>query len=78
MSQICRVSEKNYQGDSSQDGATKDVARSGEGVLLLQTQGAGQNFAGSALCQVKKPRVLKLLSESTIFTPLIKGSTGMM
>ena len=57
MSQICQVSEKNYQGDSSQNGATKDDAESGEGLLLLQAQGAWQNFAGSALCQVKKPRV---------------------
>ena len=40
MSQICRVSEKNYWGDSSRDGATKDVAESGEGLLLLQAQGA--------------------------------------
>ena len=40
MSQICQVSEKNYQGDSSQNGATKDDAESGEGLLLLQAQGA--------------------------------------
>ena len=68
MSQICRVSEKIYRGDSSRDGATKDVAESGEGLLLLQAQGAWQNFAGSALCQVKS-QGLKSLSERTIFTP---------
>ena len=57
MNQICCISEKNNQGSSSHDGAPKDIARSGEGLLLLQTQGARQNLAGSALCQVKKPRV---------------------
>ena len=81
MTQICRISEKNNQGGSSRDGATKEIARSGEGLLLLQTQGAGQNFAGSALCQVKralKAKDLNLLSDGIIFTLLIKGSTGMM
>ena len=76
VNKICCISEKNFQGSSSHDGAAKDITRRGESLLLLQTQSARQNFAGSALCQVKKAKGLTLLSESIIFTFLIKGSIG--